>query len=122
MDNNNLMNNNNYNQDTSYGTYTVINDVPANEGKGMAIASMVLGICACCLFWCYGIVGVVLGTIGLVLSLVYKKRNGKLSGMSLAGFITSIIGLVLGALVLIYFIFVFALMGSIMNATIGALL
>jgi len=61
-------------------------------GKGLAIASLVLGIlslCASVAWWCGGpisIVGLVLGALGL-------KTSGK--GMAIAGMVLSVIGLLL---------------------------
>ena len=61
-------------------------------GKGLAIASLVLGIlslCASAAWWCGGpisIVGLVLGALGL-------KTSGK--GMAIAGMVLSVIGLLL---------------------------
>jgi len=71
-----------------------------NSGKGMAIASLVLGIlslCASAAWWCGGpisIVGLVLGALGV-------KSQGK--GMAIAGIILSAIGLVLLVLFRIIF-------------------
>jgi hypothetical protein len=63
-----------------------------NGGKGLAIASLVLGIlslCASAAWWCGGpisIVGLVLGALGV-------KSRGK--GMAIAGIILSVVGLLL---------------------------
>lgn len=71
-----------------------------NSGKGMAIASLVLGIlslCASAAWWCGGpisIVGLVLGALGV-------KSQGK--GMAIAGIVLSAIGLVLLVLFRIIF-------------------
>ena len=65
---------------------------PAGDKKGLAIASLVLGILSLCasVFWFCGgpisIVGIVLGFLGL-------KSSGK--GMAIAGIILSAIGLLL---------------------------
>lgn len=83
---------------------------PQGNGKGMAIASMVLGIVACVFCWVWYIV-IPAGVVGLVLGLVYKKKGGQ-SGMATAGVICSIVALSL--LVLLYvlvFAGVFATMG-----------
>ena len=61
-------------------------------GKGLAIASLVLGIlslCASVAWWCGGplsIVGLVLGALGV-------KSSGR--GMAIAGIILSAVGLIL---------------------------
>ncbi len=65
---------------------------PAGDKKGLAIASLVLGIlslCAAFVWWCgspVSIVGLVLGFLGL-------KSSGK--GMAIAGIILSAVGLFL---------------------------
>lgn len=83
-------------------------DAPAVESgkKGLAIASLVLGIIGvlgCCCF------GGVLGIVGLILGIISITKQGK-SGMAIAGIILSAIS-VLG---LIYLLFSFgASMGEI---------
>lgn len=117
MDNNNMYNNN-YNQQND--TFNGMNTVP-EQAKGFAIASMILGICAICFCWCYGIVGLACGIVGLVLAFSYKKKNGFLKGMATAGFVCSIIGIALSVVVIIYFICVFAFVGSALGGTFSAL-
>lgn len=58
---------------------------------GMAIASLVLGICSLFL-WCLPILGLPASITGLVLAIKSKETGG---GMSKAGLILNIIGLVL---------------------------
>lgn len=67
-------------------------NMPQTESKGMAIASMVLGIVSLVLF-CFvyvcvpcGIISIILGGITLA-----KKKAGK--GMAIAGVVCSIIGI-----------------------------
>ena len=67
-------------------------------GKGLAIASLVLGIIAVAL-WFFGysaIISVVLGIIGIILASSAKKK-GFDGGVRTAGLVLSIIGLVGGA-------------------------
>lgn len=69
-------------------------------GKGMAIASMVLGIISivlCCLWY----VGPVAGIIAIVLGIVHNKKNGK-CGMAVAGIVCGIVGIVLTVALLIF--------------------
>ncbi|MCL2526019.1 MAG: DUF4190 domain-containing protein [Coriobacteriia bacterium] len=76
-----------------------------NPGKGMGIASMVLGIVA--LVFCFipflGWLGVILGIVGLVLGFVSLKKTpqGVKSGMAKAGIVTSIIAIALNLIMLI---------------------
>jgi hypothetical protein len=83
---------------------------PAASGgsKGLAIASLVLGILSLCAsigWWCGG----PLSVIGLVLGFLGRKSAGK--GLATAGIILSAIGLVLT----IVFIIVRLVAGPVMN-------
>ena len=75
--------------------------MPAPKGNAVAIASMVLGICAMVLFL-VPILPIVLGVVGLILGIVgvvgkYKKHKG----MAIAGIITSVVGAVINVLILV---------------------
>lgn len=76
---------------------------PQENGKGLAIASMVLGIVACVFCWSWYIV-IPTGVVGLILGLVYKKKGGQ-SGMAKAGIICSIVAL---SLLVLMYILIFA--------------
>ncbi|MBO4889547.1 MAG: hypothetical protein J5574_01030 [Lachnospiraceae bacterium] len=71
-----------------------------NPGKGMAIASLVLGILGVCVGWFYG-VGCVLGIIGIVLAVKSGNTDQAAgfpkSGLATAGLVLSIIAVVTGA-------------------------
>lgn len=76
---------------TASTTYTSTTDnQPKSEGKALQICALVFGILGivCCV--CYGIFGV----IGLVLSIICLA-SGKKSGLSIAGLICSILGVIL---------------------------
>ena len=81
-----------------------------------ATAVLVLGICSI-VFGCF-FVGLILGIIGLVLSnkprQMYKQNPELYEGYGQlnAGYIMSIIGLVLSALYIVYVIFIVAIMGG----------
>jgi hypothetical protein len=68
--------------------------------NGMGTAAMVLGILSCCLFCLYGIVGLTLGVLAVVFGVKGKRRadRGEATnrGQAQAGFITGIIGIILG--------------------------
>ncbi len=69
-----------------------------NQGKGIAIAAMVLGICSVIssifFFW-IGFISLILGIIAIIFSIKgIKIEQGK--GMAIAGLVTGIIGTVLG--------------------------
>jgi len=81
---------------------------PSGDKKGLAIASLILGILSLCgsVLWYYGgpisIVGIVLGFLGM-------KSSGK--GMAIAGIILSAIGLLL----LIVFVIISLVSGPIIQ-------
>ncbi len=64
----------------------------SGSGKGCGIASLVLGILSLVFFG--GWIGIILAIIGLVLS-VTAKNHGYVNGIQKAGFVLSIVGLVL---------------------------
>ncbi|MGW1869925.1 DUF4190 domain-containing protein [Streptomyces mauvecolor] len=73
--------------------------------NGFGIAAMVLGIAACVLMLCtVGVAGIVLGALALIFGLLGKgkARRGEANnrGQALAGIITGIVGMVLGAAIL----------------------
>ncbi|MCD8331939.1 MAG: hypothetical protein LUB63_05350 [Oscillospiraceae bacterium] len=75
------------------------NDVP---GKGAATGSLVCGIISVVIAW-FGwgaIAGIVVGIIGLVMA-TNAKKAGFDSGMRTAGFVLSLIGLILSAVVFV---------------------
>ena len=66
--------------------------VPASDSKGLAIASLVLGILSLCAsvgWFCGGPISI----IGLVLGILCRKSSGK--GLATAGAILSAVGLLL---------------------------
>ncbi len=116
------MDNNNSNQQQNQGGFQqqpMGNMLPIPNATG----ALVLGILSLVFSFCYGIIGIILGIIGLILAnkatQLYEQNPGAYSqssyGNAKAGKITSIIGLVLSALVLLYFIFVLVMIGSAMS-------
>ncbi len=73
---------------------------PAGDKRGLAIASLVLGILSLCgsgFIWCGGIIsvlGIVLGALGM---------NSKGKGMAVAGIILSVLGLIIAIILRIVF-------------------
>lgn len=76
---------------------------PADNSKGFAITSLVLGIVS---FFCCG---TVCSIVGLIFGIMSRKKNPVNNGMATAGIVLSIISLVLGIIVLIWS---FAVTGS----------
>lgn len=98
-----------------------VNQPSGSQPKAMlpnATAVLVLGICSV-VFGCF-IIGIVLGIVGLVLAgkskKMYKENPAIWDGFSQlnAGYILSIIGIILGGLYVLYLIFVFAIFGGTM--------
>jgi heme/copper-type cytochrome/quinol oxidase subunit 2 len=73
--------------------------------NGMGVAAMVLGILSCALFCMYGVLSLVLGVLAIVFGIKGRKRaeRGEATnhGQAQAGFITGIIGTILGVAVLV---------------------
>ncbi len=82
-----------------------LNQVQPNgemPGKGSAVASLVLGIVSVVL-WFFGFTAIgslILGIVGVILASVSKKA-GNTSGVRTAGFVLSLIGLIVGGIVFV---------------------
>lgn len=91
----------------AYGQQAYYQSYPQNQSTGMAIASLVLGILSIVLL--IPTLGapflIVIPIIGLILGIIYKSKHlpmGK--GLSTAGIITSICGIILPIFILIIFV------------------
>ena len=75
---------------------------PQQPGRGQAIASMVLGIVSCVFMWFgYGsLIALACGIVGLFLWSSAKKQ-GYVGSMLTAGFVLSLIGTILSALIFV---------------------
>ncbi len=83
--------------DSFYSEKKIQYDQPENESKALDICTLVFGILSivcCCGGGLFGFVGFVLGIIALV--------KGKRSGILIAGFVCSIIGLLIAMAILVY--------------------
>lgn len=69
---------------------------PQGDKRGMAIASMVLGIVSLVLGWCLWYISLPCAIVGLVLGVLANKA--KKNGMATAGIVMSIIGIVLSVI------------------------
>ena len=95
-----------------------------NQKAPNAVAVLILGICSI-VFGCM-VLGLVCGIVGLILSrqaVAMHRENPNLEdwGMVNAGRITSIIGIVLGAFSLIYWVFFVAIVGGAYSALFSSL-
>lgn len=91
---------NNYQDNTADFAYQMppMNEEP-QRANGMQIASLVLGIISILFGCCGSWIAVVLGVVGLVLAIVGNKK-GK-HGVGTAGFVCSIIGIVLAVIMIV---------------------
>ena len=105
---NGYKNNNNENNDNQYGQGQDPQDYAfrtvMRNGKpktmGWSVASLVLGIISvvCC---CFGYASLILGVLAIVFSVLSRKALGYFDGLSIAGLILGIFGLVFGLAVVI---------------------
>ena len=87
-------------------------------GKGAAIGSLVCGIISI-VFWFFGlgaIVGIILGIVGLILASASKKQ-GFVGGLRTGGFVCSLIGLIVSAIILVSCIAVTACTAAALGAS-----
>jgi hypothetical protein len=86
-----------------------------------SVAVLVLGIVSIVLCWCYGLVSIILGVVGIVLAnqaeKIYRANPEQFSIASYknlkAGKICAIIGLSLGALYLVFIVIYIIVVGSL---------
>ena len=74
------------------------------SGNGFAIAAMILGICSL-IFFCTVYLPIPLGALGCLFVILSKRRGKPMSGTAIAGLITSILGMLCGAFILIFSLF-----------------
>lgn len=98
----------NYQDNTANNMYyqAPVNNGAENKANGKQIAGLVFGILAICTSCCYGVPGIIFGVVGLILSIMGNKESKH--GVGIAGLVCSIIGLVCGVAMTIYFVAVFA--------------
>lgn len=86
---------NQYSQQPQYGQQPLYSQQPVEEpGKGLAIASMVLGIIS---FFCFSLIT---GILAIIFGAVAKSKNYR-GGMATAGIVCGVISLVLYFLILV---------------------
>jgi hypothetical protein len=86
--------NNGYdNINTGFNSY---NNYPVRrKTSGFEIASLILGI-ASIVTCCFGIFSIPLGALSILFAILSRRKREGMSGMSIAGIVTSIIGIILG--------------------------
>ena len=113
-----------YNSDTQSNPYATQNNPYASQSNpynaqpqaqsgqrliGLSIASMGCGIASLVFFWGYG-TGIFFAIAALILRANYRKKNNKTDNkFSKVGFITSLIGLILGVLILVIIIAIYGI-------------
>ena len=66
------------------------------QGKGKAIAALVLGIVALVLSCCCTYIGIICGVLAVIFGILEIKKNGEGKGMAIAGTICGGIGALVG--------------------------
>ena len=88
-----------------------------NQKLPNASAVLILGILSILLCWCYGIIGIILGIVALILASkdmkLYREAPQNFINYSNlnAGRIMAIVGLVLSVITLVYMIWIISLIG-----------
>ncbi|WP_236896183.1 hypothetical protein [Clostridium beijerinckii] len=98
------MENDNKNIVTGKSTKAVVTNQISKKNSGLAVVSLVLGIMAIILFWAFSY-PIILGLAGIIIGLISiaKKRDGL--KIAIAGIITSIIGLLIGIIFVVLYMF-----------------
>lgn len=89
----------------NYNGYNPNGGFQPKPTNGYAVASLVLGVIGLPLSLCYGIGGIIAGIIAIVLACISRDTNpdgtkGKLSGVAVGGLVTGIFSIVLGILII----------------------
>jgi hypothetical protein len=85
----------NNNTNNTYGGYSV-----RRKTNGFEIASMVMGILSI-ITCCFGIFSLPLGALGILFALLSRRKGSSMSGLSITGIVTSVIGMLLGILIIL---------------------
>lgn len=87
--------------DYGQNTCNVSDNNAKNEGRSFSIAAMICGIVSVVLC-CTGIFSIELGALSILFAVLSHRRGSRMSSMSITGIILSCIGMVLGAMLLLY--------------------
>lgn len=96
-----------------------------DDGKGLSIAALVLGIVSVVCVWFFGVASIIFiatSVVGIILGYKGRKKSiasyGKASGMATAGFVLSIVA---ASIAILYVISCVACVGCIASSVPGAL-
>lgn len=92
--------NNEYNNN-GYGSYNTSGYPIRSRANGFAIASLILGI-ASIVTCCFGLFSIPLGALSILFAVLSRKNRTGMPGMSIAGIVTSVFGMLLGGFMLFY--------------------
>ncbi len=91
-----------------------------NPSNGSATVSLVLGILSLVFIFLFAPVGLVLGIIGIIMANKAKAIDPQ-NGSAKAGFVTSLIGLIICAIITVIMILAVVLLGAALSLGISAL-
>ena len=100
MNNQQNNNQNNVTEDVFSEVYKEVMELK-HRSRGWSVASLVLGIFSilCC---CAPIVGVIMGALSITFAVISRISLGYFDGLSIAGLITSIFGIIFGVSMIIF--------------------
>lgn len=77
------------------------NGAQMRSTHAFAVASMIFGISSILLL-CTGLLPLPLGALGMLFAILSRRRERPMSGMSVTGMVTSLIGMALGIVIMAY--------------------
>lgn len=92
------------NNPTQYNSGNQYNNMRNSSSGGFAIASLICGILSL-VFCCLGFISLALGAMGILFAVLSNRKGKPMSGMSVTGISTGIVGMALGFFITIYYIF-----------------
>ncbi len=97
-------------------SYTIPQGKPSKENytSGLAITSLVLGIIGLVTLCCFPFVTVITGIVGIILYCIDRQHNS--SGVGKAGFICSLIGLIISLLAIVFLVVVAVFTDTLVNS------
>lgn len=87
----------------------------SSEATGLGIGALVMGILSLLMLCCFFPLSPIFSIVGIVLYVIDKKNSN--SGVSRAGFICSLIGLIISVLLIIFMVVVFGMAFAMTSAS-----